>query len=187
ARTGVNAVVLGPAMGRDAATVRRLCGDAACDVLSLYAGAQPQDGSVVVLVGAGSDDDAAVEVATRIWLAGTDPGGASPAPLCLVAESPGERGRARRLADRLQALAVADVSLDEPAGGAPLVVSGWPLEGGLPDRSRFGGGPRALVHSGEDPQRIGIDQRLLRLDLARRARQSLVTSDVGGGASGGDQ
>jgi hypothetical protein len=105
-------------------------------------------------------------VAARIWMTASV---TSPTlPLGLVPATPSERGRARRLAERLQSLGVAHAVVDEGVTTSPLVVSAWPADGRTRNDSAAGAGPCALVHSGEDPQRVGIDQRLVRLDEARR-------------------
>jgi Kef-type K+ transport system membrane component KefB len=166
ARTGVNAAVTGPAMVADREAARRLCGETGCDLVTLLPGSQPADFGVVAVVGSAPGDAAAIEVAARIWMTASV---TSPTlPLGLVPATPSERGRARRLAERLQSLGVAHAVVDEGVTTSPLVVSAWPADGRPRNDSAAGAGPRALVHSGEDPQRVGIDQRLVRLDEARR-------------------
>jgi Kef-type K+ transport system membrane component KefB len=180
ARTAVNAAVVGHAMVGDVEAARRLCGDAACDLVTLLSGSRPRDGGVLALVGDSPGDAAGIEVAARIWISRLGPADSFEAPLQLLPATPSDRGRARRLAERLQSLGVAEVAVDSEATGAALVVSGWPADGRLPAQAPSASGQLALVHSGEDPQRVGIDQRLLRLDLARRARQPAS----GAGAAG---
>ncbi|MGO8877522.1 MAG: cation:proton antiporter [Acidimicrobiales bacterium] len=174
-RTGVNAVVTGPAMvgRRDAAS--RLCGEAACDVVTVLP--WPQGGGGVTALVDGPEEGAALEIAARIWASG--PGGAATAtaPLCLVPATPSGRGRARRLAERLQTLGIANAVSDETATVASLLVRGWPDDGRIP----LVAGPCALVYSSEDPERVGIDQRLVRLDRAHRLRQP--AGDGAGGSS----
>jgi hypothetical protein len=180
ARTRVNAAVTGPAMAPNAEAARQLCGDAACDLVTLLPGAQPRDGGVLAVVGGRPDDGAALEVAARIWISGLGAVESPATPLGFLPATQSERGRARRLAERLESLGVANVSLDDVATGAPLVVCGWPEDGRMPTGTPIAAGPVALVHTGEDPQRVGIDQRIVRLDLARRTRQPAMNAAPAG-------
>ena len=108
----------------------------------------------------------------------------SAARLALVPENASERGRVRRLAERLQSLGVAEAVVAETAGeGTSLVVRGWPPDGRSPVGTAAGA--LALVYSSEDPQRVGIDQRLVRLDQARRLRSPATRAEAGSGIPAG--
>ena len=202
-RARVNAAVAGPSMTGDAEKARSLCGDASCDLVTLLPGATPQDGGIVALFGGGPDDGAVLEVATRLWLTsrsvsagagagrGASPPGASPAaaspdgagvsapPLGLVPEA-SAHGRVHRLSERLQSLDIAEVTMEETLSAAPLAVRAWPPSGRPVPLSPITTGPIAVVYSSEDPERVGIDQRLIRLDQARRPRPPAPRSETAG-------
>jgi Kef-type K+ transport system membrane component KefB len=184
-RTKVNAAITGPAMAGDAATARRLCGESACDLVTFLSGTRPRDAGVLAVVGAAAGDGAPVEVATRIWISGLGTADSREAPLGLVPATPSDHGRTRRLADRLRSLGIAEVVVDEDVTAQPLRVCPWPTDGRLPAGWPELAGSLALVHSGEDPQRVGIDQRLIRLDLARRARRPTIGAIAGPGTATG--
>jgi len=184
----VNAVVAGPAMVRDIGAARRLCGDAACDLVTLLPGSHRRDEGVLAVVGPGPGDGAGLEVAARVWMSRHGSGQPSDRPLGLIAESDSDRGRVRRLGERLHSLGVADVSVDGAVAGDPLVVRSWQPDGRLPTGTPLVAGPVALVYSSEDPQRVGIDQRLVRLDQARRLRTpALGVAATPGTSAGAEQ
>jgi len=184
ARTQVKAAVTGAAMVGDTETARRLCAEAACDLVTLEPGPWRRDTGVLAVVGADPSDNAALEVATRIWISRVERGEVSAARLALVPENASERGRVRRLAERLQSLGVAEAVVAETAGeGTSLVVRGWPPDGRSPVGTAAGA--LALVYSSEDPQRVGIDQRLVRLDQARRLRSPATRAEAGSGIPAG--
>lgn len=185
ARTQVKAAVTGIAMVGDADTARRLCAEAACDLVTLVPGPRPRDGGVIAMFGPDSGDNAALEVAARVWIS-LGSGDTSACPLGLLPENPSDRGRMRRLAERLQALGVAEaVVVDGTVSAAPLVVRGWPPDGRPPVGTPVPSATLALVYSSEDPQRVGMDQRLVRLDQARRLRSPATGVGAGSGVSAG--
>jgi Kef-type K+ transport system membrane component KefB len=166
ARTGVNATVVGSGFVGDQATAARLCGEAAGDLVTLRSGAGACTSLLGVITG-GTADGAVLEVSARLWISESSVAGAAVAPLGLRPDRPSERARTRRLAERLGGLGVRAV-VEQEATGNELVVGGWPLEGDAGLASPRGAGS-AFVYSNEDPQRVGLDQRLLRLGAARRA------------------
>lgn len=165
ARTGVNATVVGGTAVGDAGAAARLCGEAAVDLVTLRPGAAGNP--VMGVISGDSVDGAVLEVSARLVLSESSIAGGTPAaPLVLCPQRPSERNRTRRFAERLQSLGLEVLVEQEPAG-TELVVRGWSGHDAAGAAMLPASGV-AFVYSNEDPERVGVDQRLLRLDALRR-------------------
>ena len=163
ARSEIDAVLVRAGSSTAAGLLER----ATCHVL-LYedpTGAAPvatgaADGrrQVVVMVGPGTaDDDTAFEIGVRIAL-----GHVGVTQLRLAPASPGDTSRCRRLRDRSSDLEGADldVEVEDVGAGATLVLGGL---GSIAERPTASLVPVVIVRSSDDPERIGMDQRFVRL------------------------
>jgi Kef-type K+ transport system membrane component KefB len=179
-RSGADVVMIGSSAAAGGQLAAALLARAPCHVVVAGPGAMADDGTVLVRVASGADAETALELGLRIQMsrARRSRAVAGPVPLRLVPESPDDRRRARRLADRVRGLALAGVTAEaepaaapspRPAGVGALELAGLrrggaksaaaSLSEAVLDPAGFG----LLVRSGDDPERIGIDQHLARL------------------------
>jgi Kef-type K+ transport system membrane component KefB len=154
-----------------------------CDVVTIRAGDRPSSGSVVIVVDHQPNAEAALELGgriavhrfQRILLAGS-----TTETLRLLPMTRSEEGRCRRVGDRLRSLQIVesvvvtdgcDLDMRIDTGAAlPTLVAGSPenkeSNTGLPDVCSQWRGVLAMVHGYDDPQRVGLDQRMQRLSRA---------------------
>jgi Kef-type K+ transport system membrane component KefB len=197
-RSGVDATLFrhsDPILGSGGPDLAQL---AECDVMSFRPGTLPDGGAVQVVVGRGGDAEAALEAGVRIAISRASGattsavGRPSPGPsalLELVPATPSEIGRCRRISERLMALALAraevlgPVELERMAtpdsdGAVPLQVVGWhhgpsaPRDGSSSVGTARGPGPVLVTHGHDDPQRVGLDERLARLGWMTASERS---------------
>lgn len=179
-RSEVDVVVIGSSSAADAKLASALLARAPCHVVVAGPGIAFDDGTVLVHVAPGPDAETALELGLRIQMsrARRTRAATGAVPLRLVPESADDRRRARRLADRVRGLELAGIAAEaEPAAPAPVrpgAVMALQLAGlrrggagsadaSLSEALRDPVGFGLLVRSGDDPERIGIDQHLARL------------------------
>jgi hypothetical protein len=149
---------------------RPLLADAPCHVLVHPSGPWELSDGVSVLVGEGNDDDTALELGLRFSVGRLERSHVTLSPV-----HPGDRGRARRLADKANSLsplhgAVAAVEA-LPAG--KMVLAGVASAATATDHRT---GPLVAVRSGDDPQRVNLDQRFDRVRVAAGQALHLAAS-----------
>ncbi len=169
ARSGVDAALY-DAERWSADTATTLANELACDVLTWSRGQRGHDGTVAIVVERQSDAEAALEAGIRLAL-----GSRGFSSVVLVPGTQGDAGRCRRIADRLAPLSLGAMSVVNPPATPPegslqpLVVRALRPharpsiedEPGTPLAQWEG--PLLRVAGHDDPQRVGLDQRLARL------------------------
>lgn len=185
-RPDVDVIVIKRVEGSDDPVTAALLSAAHCHVLAV-GDAHRVDASrpVRVQVGAGVDAETAFELAARMALGrgGREISGGDGPNLLLVGD-PRDDGRANRLADRLARVRLPGVGVAkfEPAGEgssqtgsegpADLLLVGLVSEGrqrstaALDSLMTSGPATVVVVRSGDDPRRVGIEERMRRLELS---------------------
>jgi hypothetical protein len=144
----------------DSDLTRPLLGEARCHVLVYPSGRWELAEQVQVLVGEGSDDDTALELGLRFAM-----GRIERSPVALAPVLPKDRNRAHRLAEKADSISLLHgvVTVAEALPDEGVVFAGVASAATATDRR---GGPLVAVRSGDDPQRVNLDQRFDHLRVA---------------------
>ena len=150
------------------------CERAPCHVVLFTPGAGPDDGNVVVAVSEGADGDTAFEIGVRLAMGRSSARSGHDAAVWsrsrpelrdVAADSPGASEGSTLVACR-------STTSTAPSNGegSPLLVTGFAASG------TDEGGPRVVVRSADDPERVGMDLHFTRLSAQVRVSTEHVAA-----------